>query len=492
MKVTIPDDWNGEDWHCIKIEWPDSPGYDALLRGFLSQFTRGRFWKETTGSIKDAQEIGWAIFDENWPFRPCEECGGNDPVNCPTCQRAAGECSISYEESEDFDMPCMDLTSYIKIENGKLYVKNGCCEWIEIGDLSDVTSDIGDQPLNPGNDPDTDYYACGKATAVIQAIYDVIALAWDMVETELESPWAWPHSFKTAFPAWEGGQTWFIDAVLAAIQADLLTDRSYAEDPSKRAKWLCDLENRLTDDATGITSDDWSWLITHSYDIFPASANLVLNPLIGNLIAYCVQAIGQGDLNNVAKLGATTPGSCGDCGTLLGERQYFVDIGMGMDWSHVFDLRLTLPASITLIGNNPHWASGQGVWGDPGVVDDGSDCGVSIAFDTHDGSGTIKRLGVAWKTVGDEVWSGDTTFGVGSHELANEAEIISACGDSPSTPGTFTLTKACLQILDAGEDHLQAQIVAAHPPDENPDPDISISTVLVAIAIAGTGTDPIA
>lgn len=68
----IPTDWNGTDWACVIIEWPDSPRYLGLLRGLVGTLVRGRFWDGRTGSIKDAQAIGLEIERRN-PVGACNE-----------------------------------------------------------------------------------------------------------------------------------------------------------------------------------------------------------------------------------------------------------------------------------------------------------------------------------------------------------------------------------------------------------------------------------
>lgn len=77
MENPIPFDWDGESWKRFCVCWPDSPQWLALLRGFLTYCTRGRSWDGRTGTIKDAQAIGWEIANNNLPleevFMSCSE-----------------------------------------------------------------------------------------------------------------------------------------------------------------------------------------------------------------------------------------------------------------------------------------------------------------------------------------------------------------------------------------------------------------------------------
>jgi len=68
----IPDDWDGDDWACVIIEWPNSPQYMGLLRGLVTTPVRGRFWDGRTGSITDAQTVGLEIQERN-PVTSCDE-----------------------------------------------------------------------------------------------------------------------------------------------------------------------------------------------------------------------------------------------------------------------------------------------------------------------------------------------------------------------------------------------------------------------------------
>lgn len=70
--IPIPDDWDGQTWDCMVIEWPDSVAWRALLRGFVSTPARGRFWDGRTGNIKDIQQVGLEIERRN-PIMSCEE-----------------------------------------------------------------------------------------------------------------------------------------------------------------------------------------------------------------------------------------------------------------------------------------------------------------------------------------------------------------------------------------------------------------------------------
>jgi len=68
----IPSDWDGEDWACLIVEWPNSVEWLGILRGLITTPTRGRFWDSQTGTITEAQAIGLEIEERN-PVSSCDE-----------------------------------------------------------------------------------------------------------------------------------------------------------------------------------------------------------------------------------------------------------------------------------------------------------------------------------------------------------------------------------------------------------------------------------
>lgn len=61
---TIPSDWEG-GFCCWSVLWPDSPQWNAVLRGVLTLPAQGRFWDEHTGIITEAQAVVEQTFDNN-------------------------------------------------------------------------------------------------------------------------------------------------------------------------------------------------------------------------------------------------------------------------------------------------------------------------------------------------------------------------------------------------------------------------------------------
>lgn len=149
MKMPIPDDWNGQDWACFQIRWPDSPRWIALLMGFLSQPSHGYFWDERSGTVTSVQQIGREIWGENFPFT---DCAGEiiPPDETTTVYIATEDC----DDCEDCEMGCSIPYGALRINKttGALEYLY-CGEWYAVEDWE--FAQIGDQPNQPDDD-DTD------------------------------------------------------------------------------------------------------------------------------------------------------------------------------------------------------------------------------------------------------------------------------------------------------------------------------------------------
>lgn len=162
MKLPIPHDWNGKDWLCLQVQWPDSIEYRALLAGFLSYLGRGRAYDEKTGTITTAQEIGWEIFNRNMPMHAC--VGQNQPE-----QPNIGElpCDWCYEgvNEECGDMGC--CIDALEWRNGELWYRM-CGKWdkVEGGQGLLVLPTDGDSVVETTDPATQENWACSKAKII--------------------------------------------------------------------------------------------------------------------------------------------------------------------------------------------------------------------------------------------------------------------------------------------------------------------------------------
>jgi hypothetical protein len=268
VKFPIPGDWDGETWRCINVQWPVSPMYDALLIGVLTLLRRGRFYDEGTGLITLAQAVGQQIFERNYPFTNC----GEDCPDCPDCpDLTAEDCrnlfggggSVCYE---DDDMPCLDLTSLIKIENGTLYVRNACCEWIAIaGALAagglDGTLTGGSEPLPPEADTPTSPtpldLSCRKAWVFAHTLSGIGAVGFD---SRNDWMFTWIGNVRDAFPQLELSKWKLAEAFSYLSAAQMLAFLNWPEAwPNDVAQnVLCRWASVLSTDKIKTTEDEFT------------------------------------------------------------------------------------------------------------------------------------------------------------------------------------------------------------------------------------------
>lgn len=186
MKLPIPADWNGEDWRCVQIEWPDSETWRGILRGLLWSMSRGRTWDEDTGNIKDVQGIGLAIWERGGSLPTCSAGQQPDGDDCKTC-----DISIIYGECEEEDMSA--YITELKIEGGQLVAYYGHCCRVVVGSIIQPEApDIRPEDKLPDDwqpPAGANAWACLKATSIVKTFEDVLMalisgmdmLPWDAI-----------------------------------------------------------------------------------------------------------------------------------------------------------------------------------------------------------------------------------------------------------------------------------------------------------------------
>jgi len=485
MKVPIPSDWDGETWECIQLQWPNSPEWLTILAGLLTQATRGRLWEETTGTITDAQAIGWAIHDRNYPLEPCLTASIANP---PAGGIAEGGFGSSDDESEDEEMP----VSYIKIVDGKLRVFYGgpCCyEDLAISALiaGEGTPDTED-PVNPDNDPTFVYSACGKATGVVNAVYLTIEATFDAVVLPL--PWQVIPYIEDAV-GYDLDNVWLYP-LIANAGALLLTSLSFEDVASEIAKQnaICAVADLFEDDNAGVPTSDLF------EDIKDAIKNAVgvLSPMY-QMVDQAVNAIGRADMDTIARRSAGDVDAVCECagGTL----DLFPGFGQGLAWYHIWDLRTLagLPTGITYNnGVNTNQAIGQGLWASPQGSDDKTTVGFEFPIEDNDTGSTITRAAILFTTKGDDDYDNAINpITADSINVLGYPAFSALTGDNPAAAGEWSMERtlsAPVSITANSPTEIRVCLSCFHPPDTDAENVIANSNVIRAIALGGTGADP--
>lgn len=252
MKVPIPDDWDGSEV-CIKVIWPNSQQYIGILNGLLTQLTRGRFWDEKTGSIKDAQAIAWYFFEKNYPFRLCD--GGiitDDTGNWFPCYSLS-----DYEDCEDNDMGCVLPPGVIRVNS-----ETGVLQYLTCEGWRDVESWSGTVITNP---PPTDNevdpvegYSCNKSygmAVLFATIVGEVVVALNSsaaVYTQRQNVWNVIRSYDAIFGlAASIVEQWNADSAIETAVAD-----------SNFVAWLACIWSGATENTGDLTQDEYNRMVS--------------------------------------------------------------------------------------------------------------------------------------------------------------------------------------------------------------------------------------
>lgn len=290
MKVPIPADWNGKDWECYRVQFPKSDAFLSIFFGLLSQLSRGRFWDETTGSVKDAQVIGWEIFTRNVALNPCAtipDDSGDDGDS--------GGCGGSVDWYP-FDGRSLDYLSqeenFMSVvtggywKDGVLYFKYGeCCskpvldeddpggEPPTVGDMvnGETVPDI-DEQLPDFEPPSGASFACLKATALVKTFEDLLLAGQTIVG--MVNAYEWDGYLQQQLP-YLSLTNWECAKLGVAFQAmERLVPLSELTWSAEDTEWaICKLVPAMNNDSLAMTSAE-----------FDAFYNTVAN--VGDLLHY--------------------------------------------------------------------------------------------------------------------------------------------------------------------------------------------------------------
>lgn len=258
MRIPIPNDWQpGDDWLCVEIQWPDSDQYLGLLFGLLTELQRGRFWDERSGSVIAAQEVGYSIAENNTPITLC---GGSQVTQHDTeyIARFVG----AMEQMQ------MSLCGYnpkaFKIENGQLWVRDFCGEWVAIGvlasgpDLPDVTIIPDDPPGDLG-----DATACSMVTKLADFVVAIITEAW--IELDVDDPadiYDFISDMTDKFPGVDLAFSNLFNMYFNMLALDAAGLENECKDSAIPQYLKCAWVDLITARNTGITSGEYSAIIS--------------------------------------------------------------------------------------------------------------------------------------------------------------------------------------------------------------------------------------
>ena len=319
MRYNIPPADELEQAHgeldCFQVYWPNTPHWRALLAGAIYLLTRGRSWDETSGVITEAQRAAKRLFALNVPLITC--AGAVPPGNYDEHEFAQLLGSGGGDEGEDDMWAVTDVT----IENGKLVLHYGpCCEKVVDGTLETGGAIETRDPYEGVTDPGTGQpyvgYACGKAQAMVNAVFEALtnltgsasnpltvvkSIRQGQPEISFDNLWLW-----NAYLAY--ANTYLQDEVdpldlLGFDGGDAIWDVENILSEKRRLTWICRLAARLTNDTT-VTKKEWEELRATGRQMYSIG--------MGNCVDALILAIGDGDIKSIAAAGAIVSAEC-DC-----------------------------------------------------------------------------------------------------------------------------------------------------------------------------------
>lgn len=309
MKQPIPDDFSLEDgeWMCVQIQWPKSVKWIGILNGVLSSFARGRVWKESTGSITGAQEIGREIWYRNFPLTDCDGDVVPDGPGGGDGDDQGYSCGGLIVIQEDEEMGQVVTKVWIDEDTGELVVEYGpCC--VQRYDLTVVANEV-DQPPDAiwdDLDPQPTYSACGKVTAWMDALWSLGNAMWDYFDDEAD----YERRLKEAVPN-AGLSRWEIYVSIAQMYIlEGIYDKSTIMSAELWQRFKCEAVSGIA--PTSICTEAEADYISDSIGrVIDRQFGLVNSELIKGFFYRMGGIIGKNDLKNIATLGAVSTNN--DC-----------------------------------------------------------------------------------------------------------------------------------------------------------------------------------
>jgi len=252
---------------------------------------------------------------------------GTEPPPCAPVMISSG----SEAESEEFDMS--GITN-LEIENGILYMYFGPCCRIAVGSIGTLSP--GEDLSIPWEDydPDFQYSACARATAVVEAIYAVADAIFN--EIDVATFWTWPHDVEVASGVGDLKDKYITEGVLAGAAylvgasvdpIGLPVEESDIFNLVTKAEILCKLAAVFGAHGEVMTSSERSAIDS----IFKSNMSLQVT-----FFESAWRAIGDAKLSQIAQSASTQTDVECDCP----QAQIDYQIPVAYTWSHLYDFTI--------------------------------------------------------------------------------------------------------------------------------------------------------
>lgn len=363
MQLPIPDDWDGQSWVCVRVYWPKSTLWLALLSGLVYAPSMGRYWDARNGVITDAQSVGREIWSRTYPF---VTCAGD--VIPPTIEQVllAGGCDDDGECSEECsDMGCGGIPrDVLRWQDGKLQYQN-CGLWYDVlgiaptGDTAPPEGDIADPPETVV--PST---PCAMAIIMANKVAQIVSAA--LANADEPQVWTFKESVEAAVAVdlsyVECVNMWFFaqPILLAGLTAECLN-------ANVTQALKCQYAALIPEGNTGISEETYNTLcdVTHSTAsgvLGGDSSYAGFGRTMIDLWSSACKAIGPGDAQKLTYYAQPAPSD--DCACPGAEQEPTDPTGRaGWYFSAVETTRIVAPGGFSygnavFMHNLPHGAYG--------------------------------------------------------------------------------------------------------------------------------------
>lgn len=306
LRVTLPDNPTPEGINCVRIYYPDDPGFLTAVLSVVRYLENWYAWeRDDAKQGKDAaasfRRASLYTVRDILAGISCGDCGddgtGSGEPDISDILAACGGLIVLEDEG---DMG--QVVTNVEIVGGTLKVYFGpCC--VQEYSLSDLCCEgpvIPDNPLDDPDDPTQVWSACGKAYTVIHALADGIQAGLD----NYTSPVSFYGAIEDAIPTAGMGKI-----NLSLLLFDYTTITKVVSNDSIINDVLVDTMVCVAaegfENTSGVSDEEYTHLwYSVRFAIESSGINFASAQLVWALWEQLMQTVGEGDLKELMQFGA--------------------------------------------------------------------------------------------------------------------------------------------------------------------------------------------
>jgi len=380
-------------------------------------------------------------------------------------------------------MPCINLASMMKIEDGVLYVKDDCCNWVALGDFSDPeTGAPDDEILPPPTEEQKVDLACKKASQMVDVLYKTAeicaeAVPYHIAATWLAARWYIKNHVEDAVKDLHWNWIYLAVSYAAATWAlEFFTEGEFIFEilpQNDRENLKCKWVRILSSDSATLTEAEWSEMI----NALKITVNLEAIPFMESIL----RGLGRANMEWVATAALDNQTYNCDCATPPQEPIW----PPGVTWSYYWDFEnlFAMPDEVALVDSS-EFIQGVGVRHYSAVSGLGNPTIESVF---HAFGGYVKAVYLKYRVdcpSGEGDYEG-TQIGFGTDNTIYMDRTDTGDTD-PSSGGAFVTYKNINSEIKVADGKLTVKLEVRDEGDHT----LARTVKLLAVGLAGIGTDP--